>query len=63
VKVLRTVSAPGSGAPGTLLDEMLTVACGEGAVRLVEVQRAGKAPMPAAEFLKGATLAVGASLA
>ena len=36
-----------------LLDDQLTIACGEGAVRLLRVQRAGKKPMDAAEFLRG----------
>jgi methionyl-tRNA formyltransferase len=53
IKVLRTRIAPGSGAPGTVLDGPLTVACGESAVQLVELQRAGKKPMAAAEFLRG----------
>ena len=43
----------GSGAPGTVLDDRLTIACGDGAVRLTEVQRAGKQPMKAEEFLRG----------
>jgi methionyl-tRNA formyltransferase len=59
VKVLRTTRGEGSGAPGTVLDERLTIACGEGAVRIVEVQRAGRAPMRADEFLRGTRLAVG----
>src|SRR5207237_496104 len=49
IKVLRTTRAEGSGAPGTVLDDRLTVACGKGAVRLVEVQRAGKQPLKAEE--------------
>jgi len=53
LKVLRTTTADGSGAPGTVLDDELTVACGEGAVRLVEVQRAGKKPVSADELLRG----------
>jgi methionyl-tRNA formyltransferase len=53
VKVLRTALAEGSGAPGTLLDAAGTVACGEGALRLVQVQPAGKQPMGADEFLRG----------
>ncbi len=40
-------------APGTVIDEQLTVACGADAVRLTEVQRAGKGPVKAAEFLRG----------
>jgi len=46
----------GSGLPGTLLDEQLTVACGDGAVRLVRVQRAGKQAQMADEFLRGYTI-------
>jgi methionyl-tRNA formyltransferase len=62
VKVLRTALADGRGAPGELLDERLTVACGEGAVRLVELQRAGKRPMPASELLRGFALPPGARI-
>lgn len=62
IKVLRAVRAEGAGAPGTLLDGALTVACGAGAVRLVEIQRAGKAPMPAEAFLRGVALKAGATL-
>jgi methionyl-tRNA formyltransferase len=54
VKVLRSRLAQGAGAPGTILGHGLTVACGEGALDLVEVQRAGKAAMTAEAFLKGA---------
>ena len=53
VKVLRTTKGEGHGKPGHVLDERLTVACGEGAVRLIELQRAGRQPMAAAEFLRG----------
>jgi methionyl-tRNA formyltransferase len=53
VKVLRSTSAEGSGKPGAVLDDALAVACGSGAVRLVEVQRAGKKPVKADEFLRG----------
>ena len=63
VKVMRTALAEGAGAPGTLLDREGTVACGGGAVRLVTVQRAGKGPLPALEFLRGARLEPGARLA
>jgi methionyl-tRNA formyltransferase len=62
VKVLRAKLAEGSGAPGTLLDGNLTIACGKGAVQLTEVQRAGKRPMRADEFLRGVTLARGSVL-
>jgi methionyl-tRNA formyltransferase len=56
LKILRCEMARGSGEPGALLDDKLTVACGDGAIRLVEVQRAGKAPMKAADFLRGTPL-------
>jgi len=62
IKVLRTTNGEGAGAPGAVLDERLTVACGEGAVRLVEVQRAGKQPMKAGEFLRGAKIVPGTRL-
>jgi methionyl-tRNA formyltransferase len=60
VKVLRSTLATGSGEPGTVLDEQLTIACGEGAVRLVEVQRAGGKPLRAVDFLRGASVEAGA---
>jgi methionyl-tRNA formyltransferase len=53
VKLLRSTKGEGSGAPGTALDRRLTIACGEGAVRIVELQRAGGRPMPAKDFLRG----------
>jgi len=62
VKVLRSVIASGAGMPGMILDDHLTVACGEGAVRLTEVQRAGKRPMSAEDFLRGLTLLPGVVL-
>jgi methionyl-tRNA formyltransferase len=60
VKILRCVPAMGSGVSGALLDDQLTIACGDGAIRVVELQRAGKAPMNAAEFLRGTPLTSGA---
>jgi methionyl-tRNA formyltransferase len=59
IKVLRSTRGQGGGAPGTVLDDQLTIACGEGAVRLIEVQRAGKQPMKAEEFLRGNAVAKG----
>lgn len=53
IKVLRSTLGAGSGAPGTLLGD-LTIACGDGAVRLTQVQREGKGAMDAATFLRGA---------
>ena len=61
-KVLRSTRAEGSGAPGTVLDDALTVACGEGAVRLLELQRAGKQPLAAEAFLRGTPVAAGSRL-
>ncbi len=57
VKILRTTKGAGSGPPGHVLDDKLTIACGSGAVRLVELQRAGKQPMAAVEFLRGTPVA------
>ncbi len=59
VKVLRSTLAEGHGTPGTALDDALTIACGEGAVRLIEVQRSGKAPMLAEDFLRGTKVSAG----
>jgi len=56
LKILRCELAKGAGASGTVLDDRLAIACGEGAIRIVELQRAGKAPMKATEFLRGAPL-------
>jgi methionyl-tRNA formyltransferase len=59
VKVLRTTRVKGSGAPGSVLDDRLTIACGDGAIRIVELQRAGRQPMKADEFLRGTSLPPG----
>jgi len=59
IKVLRSALAEGAGPPGEVLDDRLTVACGNGAVRLVELQRAGKKPMQTQEFLRGFSLSPG----
>jgi methionyl-tRNA formyltransferase len=63
VKALRSTRGAGSGAPGAALDDKLTIACGDGAVRLVQVQRAGKQPMGADEFLRGTRVDAGSRLA
>ena len=63
VKTLRSTKGEGTGVPGTVLDDKLTIACGEGAVRLVELQRAGKQAMGAEEFLRGAPVPPGTRLA
>jgi methionyl-tRNA formyltransferase len=59
VKALRSTKAAGNGAPGIVLDDRLTVACGEGAVRLTQVQRAGAKVMSADEFLRGTAVKPG----
>lgn len=62
LKLLRSTVADGMGEPGGILDDRLTVACGSGAVRLVEVQRAGGRPVTAQEFLRGAKFEEGMKL-
>jgi len=63
IKVLRSTLASGAADPGSILDDRLTVACREGAVQLLQLQRAGKAPVAARDFLNGVKLAPGDSLA
>ncbi|MEE4188308.1 MAG: methionyl-tRNA formyltransferase [Roseobacter sp.] len=53
IKLLASRLAPGEGAPGTILLDPLRVACGEGAVEVLQLQRAGKGPQDAATFLNG----------
>ena len=62
IKVLRTTKGEGTGVPGTVLDDQLTVACADGAVRILELQRAGRQAMKAGEFLRGTSVAVGTRL-
>ncbi len=63
VKTLRSTIGEGKGVPGSALDDRLTIACGDGAVRLVQVQREGKRPMSAEEFLRGTPVKRGMRLA
>jgi methionyl-tRNA formyltransferase len=60
--VLEGELTAGAGHPGEVLDGRMTVACGEGALRLTRLQRAGGKPMPAEAFLRGVHLPVGARL-
>jgi methionyl-tRNA formyltransferase len=60
VKVLRSTRGEGKGAPGQVIDDRLTIACADGAIRILELQRAGKQPMKADEYLRGLPLAAGA---
>jgi methionyl-tRNA formyltransferase len=56
VKILRCEMADGSAASGEVLDDRLAVACKQGAIRILELQRAGRQPMKAEEFLRGTPL-------
>lgn len=62
LRVLAGELVAGSGAPGEVLDERLTIACGEGALRLTQVQRPGGRPLAADEFLRGFPLPPGSRL-
>ena len=62
IKVLRSeiVAGEGSqGAPGTVIDERLAIACGQGAIRCIELQRAGRKPMPLDDFMRGMAIPEG----
>lgn len=63
IKVLRSTRIDGAGRPGEILDDRLSVACGEGAVRLLTLQRAGKKPMAAEDLLRGFVLGKGTVIA
>ena len=62
VKALLSEQAEGEGAAGSVLDDALRVACGEGAVRLLRVQREGRGPQDAEAFLRGTPVAAGTVL-
>ncbi len=62
IKVLRSLVVEAAGKPGTVIDDALTVACATGALRIVEVQRAGKKPMSAADMLRGFDVPPGTEL-
>jgi methionyl-tRNA formyltransferase len=62
LKILRCELTDGAGAPGAVLDDNLRIACKNGAIRILELQRAGKGPMKAAEFLRGTPVKAGARL-
>lgn len=63
VKMLRAEMFDGAGPAGQILNDQLTIACGQGAIRITQVQRAGKGPMSAEEFLRGAGALTGQILA
>ncbi|HVU19420.1 MAG TPA: methionyl-tRNA formyltransferase [Rhizomicrobium sp.] len=62
LKILYAEPVSGTGAPGALIDDNLTVACGDGALRLIRLQRAGKSVMTADELLRGFALPRGTVL-
>jgi methionyl-tRNA formyltransferase len=61
-RVLAARAVPGGGEPGTAIDDGLTIACGEGAVRLLRLQRAGRPAMDAAALLRGRAIPAGTRL-
>ena len=62
IKLLAATVAPGDGAPGTVLDAAPRVACGQGALQLLSLQRAGRGGLDAPDFLRGFALSVGTQL-
>jgi methionyl-tRNA formyltransferase len=62
IKLLAAVPAEGSGVPGTVLDGTPTIACGEGALKLLTLQRPGRGPVEADAFLRGFALPPGTVL-
>jgi methionyl-tRNA formyltransferase len=59
LKILYAEPVAGHGSPGEILDDRLTIACGQGALRVLRLQRAGRGPMQAEEFLRGFALQPG----
>jgi methionyl-tRNA formyltransferase len=64
IRVLQAeeVRADAAAAPGTIIDEHLTIACGEGGLRPLTLQRAGRGALDAAAFLRGFALPPGTVL-
>lgn len=62
IKVLNSELASGHGQPGTTIDNQLTIACGNGAIKLLTVQRSGKSVMDVPEFLRGNSVPAGTDL-
>jgi methionyl-tRNA formyltransferase len=62
IKALRAEFIEGAGQPGMVLDQDLAIACGEGAIRLLNVQKEGKGAASAAEFLRGNPVPIGTIL-
>jgi methionyl-tRNA formyltransferase len=62
IRLLEAEPAPGTGPPGTVLDAAGLVACGQGALRLLRLQRPGRGPLPVGDFLRGFPLPAGTAL-
>ena len=62
IKLLRSTLVEAHGSPGVALDDRLTIGCGSGAVKLVEVQAAGSKAMTADTFLAGTRVLQGTQL-
>ncbi len=62
IKLLAAKIVDGQGSPGEVIDEQMTIACGDGALRPSLLQRAGKSPMPTGDFLRGFTVPPGSIL-
>ncbi len=62
IKVLSAKPVTGNGPPGTVLDDKLTIACGDGALEILELQRHGKGAMDRATFLRGFAVPAGTRL-
>ena len=62
IKLLLAEIADGAGAPGSVIDADMTIACGQGALRPLRLQRAGKPAMARADFLRGRPVAAGSVL-
>ena len=63
VRILRAETAPGDGAPGAILDQAMTVACGESAIRILEGQRAGRPAVSGSELMRRESIPIGAAFA
>ena len=62
LKILRVKRVVGQGTLGHVLDDAMTIACGSGALQILELQRAGSKPMAASEFLRGVQMPQGKAL-
>lgn len=62
LKLLAADPVPAAGEPGTVLDDRLTIACGEDGIVPISIQRAGRAPMSGAELLRGFPIPPGTRL-